>query len=68
MMNTTNKKYDNFEMNKIVIRSHKSLNKSVINFVLNQPDLSSGKNYEMEFNNHKSKEYILVLLEKYYGI
>lgn len=51
-------------LNEIVLRSHQSQNKSVLNFVLNQPELLTGKNCEMEFNNYKSKAIILTMVEK----
>ena len=58
----------NMEMNNIVLRSHQSQNKSVINFVINQPDVSNGKNYEMEYNNYKCKPLIKKTVEKFLNI
>lgn len=55
-------------LNEIVLRSHQSQNKSVLNFVLNQPELLTGKNCEMEFNDYKSKGTILTMVEKFMNI
>ena len=53
------------EMKKVILRSHMSHNKNVLNFVLNQPNLIAGKNSDIEFNNYKCKQNMLKILDKY---